>query len=122
MKSIKRLLLLVLLLSMVNVNAYASIEELGVFGGVSAGKNLPKTIEKYVKKSKSKAKSYPYKEVVFISGSPVELEGEITIKRDTSKVLKTESGNYKESIEVKLENKDGDKIKRKISYSVDYQV
>ncbi len=115
-------MLLVLVLSMVNVNAYASIEELGVFGGISAGKNLPKTIEKYVKKSKSKATSYPYKEVVFISGKPVELEGEIIIKRDTSKVLKTESGNYKESIEVKLENKDGDKIKRKISYSVDYQV
>ncbi len=122
MKSIKRLIAVVLVMSIFNINAYASIEELGVFGGVSAGKNLPKTIEKYVKKSKTKAVSYPYKEFVFISGKPVELEGEIIIKRDISKILKSESGNYKESMEVKLENKDGDKVKRKISYTVDYQV
>lgn len=111
---------MILVVALFTSNVYASVEELGSFGGVSAGKNLPKTINEN-KKAKKSQLILPYKEVVFVSGEPLVFEGEITIKRNTDKVLKTEEGSYKEAMTIVANNGENSSIKKDISYTVDYR-
>ncbi len=116
----KKTFIAVLMVVLMASNVHASVEELGSFGGLSAGKNLPKTINEN-KSSKKSQLVLPYKEVVFVAGDPMIFEGEITIKRNTEKVLKTEEGNYKEAISIVANNGESSSIKKDISYTVDYR-
>ncbi len=116
----KKTLIVMMMVALLSVNAYASVEELGPFGGVSSGKNLPKTINENTSK-KNKQEVYPYKEVVFLSGTPLVFEGEIVIRRNTDKVLETEEGNYKETMSINASNGSNNSISKSISYTIDYR-
>lgn len=119
----KKILATALSLMLVTTSVQASEGEMGHMGGVASGSNLPKTIEKYVEIPAKTTNTYVYKEVVFLSGKPVTFEGTIEIKRDTTKVLETQSGSYTEAYKVTATGPEaGERIERNISYTMDYRV
>lgn len=99
------LLILTLLISTMTIS-YGSEGEIGFFGGISEGDYLPKNIEKHVTITKAKSLTYAYKEVVFISGKPVEVSGKIIVTIADDKVLETQSGKYNEKYVVEASNDD----------------
>lgn len=123
MTFMKKIVLYMLCLSLISLTVHAGEGEMGHMGGVASGSNLPKTIEKYVNIPTSTTNSYVYKEVIFLSGSPVVFEGTIEVSIDTTGVLETESGSYTESYTVEAVGEtDGDTLERSISYTMDYRV
>ena len=109
-KYIKKLqiLLLVVCLSLSTMTiGYGSEGEIGFFGGISEGDYLPKNIEKHVIIAKDKNPEYAYKEIVFLSGAPVEVSGTITVTIDDDNILETESGKYNEKYVVDATSDDG---------------
>jgi len=63
--------------------AYAKIEDIGFFGGISQGTRLPKTTEVLLstqsRASSRNAPGLPYKEVVFLNGTSRVFEGTLTV-------------------------------------------
>lgn len=97
--------------------------DMGIFGGISEGQNLPKTIEKYVTSPIKAPTSFQYKEVVFISGVPTEVSGTIVVTKDESKILKTTTGNYVEKYVVKATNADKTVVlDRSVQFTTLYRV
>ncbi|MDR2940090.1 MAG: S-layer homology domain-containing protein, partial [Clostridiales bacterium] len=71
-------------------DAKAELGDMGFFGGITEGKRLPKTTEILLaesskKASKNAAQTMTYKEVLFLSGKPVEFEGQVSIKTSAKK-------------------------------------
>jgi len=65
---------------MMTAPAYAKIEDIGFWGGISQGTRLPKTTEVLINgQARQTATSLPYKEVVFITGTPALFEGTLTV-------------------------------------------
>jgi len=114
-------LIIVLLLLVTLEKTYAAEGEIGFFGGVSEGEYLPKTIEKYVDVKQNKAPTYVYKEVVFMSGIPIEVTGTITVTIGTMDLIKNPSGTYKEQYVISAENVEkGIVLKRNLQLSTAY--
>ncbi len=102
----RRLIGLLTLVVMVvgSMTVYAEEGEMGHMGGVSSGKNLPKTIEKYVTIPSSTTNTYVYKEVVFLSGEPVVFNGTIEVSKNTAATQTNASGSYSESYSISATN------------------
>ncbi len=93
-----------IIMMVLSVPIVAEEGEMGQMGGVSSGRNLPKTIEKYVTIPSSTTNTYIYKEVVFITGKPLVFEGTIEVSLDTSKIEDNPVGNYSETYEIEATN------------------
>lgn len=101
----------------------AAENEMGHMGGVSEGSNLPKTIEKYVDIPSSTTNTYQYKEVVFLSGEPIEFEGTIVVAVNDS-VLETETeGSYAETYTISATNAAEDaSLERTLDFTTYFRV
>lgn len=101
----------------------ASEGEIGFFGGISEGDYLPKTIEKYVDLTDNTTPVYAYKEMVFISGEPVEVTGTITVDVEDDDILTESSGIYKERFIVAAENEaKGVRLARSLTLETAYYI
>lgn len=117
------ILIITVILSFFSVDIYGQSDELGFFGGISEGTNLPKTIEKYVENNTTGAKELQYKEVVFISGEPIEFEGTIRITSDDDVVNKNPFGSYRERYDVTATNVERNaSLDRNIQFDTSYRV
>ena len=112
-------------ISMLTSNIYASVGDLGFFGGISEGKRLPKTTEQLInsknnKNSKNQV-TLPYKELIFLSGKPTEFAGNITFssKGDTDKEIGSYKMNYK--VQKGDTTAQGVDINRNIEYNVNFR-
>lgn len=111
-----------------SLNIYAAEGELGYFGGISEGINLPKSIEKYVPEDRDNEDiSLEYKEMIFITGEPIEVEGIMEIRQDDP-IEEDEAGTYTTRYIIEAENLQEDVVLRRnitleTSYrrDVDYQ-
>lgn len=122
-RKIQTLLLVLILLSSTATLSYGGEGELGFFGGISEGDYLPKNIEKHVEITKPKTPTYAYKEMIFLSGTPVEVSGTITVTIDDSKVLETESGKYSEKYIIDASNDDNSVVlSRSLQLETAYRV
>lgn len=101
----------------------ASEGDMGFFGGISEGDYLPKTIEKYVPVSASNSSEYDYKEVIFISGEPVEVTGTITVSIADEDILEESEGSYKESYVIRAANTEkGTTLTRNMQLNTSYYI
>lgn len=81
------------------VTANAQIGDMGYFGGISDGTALPKTIDETLKpEGTNTQRKMNYKEIIWLSGKPVEFVGEIEVS--TSGKIDEETGTYKETYNV----------------------
>lgn len=122
----KRLSIIVVIafvLNLYSISVFAGGGEMGYFGGISEGTNLPKTIEKYVEKVPVKTLQLQYKEIIYISEEPVEFEGIIKITIDDDVISKDDTGSYTEKYEVKAINTDKNAtLDRKIQFETSYRI
>ncbi len=105
-------------------SSYADSGEMGYFGGISEGSNLPKTIEKYVDNKKtSTTKQYQYKEFVFITGEPIEVEGILKITLKEPDMDKEPTGTYTEKYDIQASNIEKNvSIDRTIQFETSYRL
>jgi len=118
-------LMVLMLTTMLSVmsKAYGSEGEIGFFGGISEGDYLPKNIEKHVNISDNKTPVYAYKEMIFISGEPVEVTGTITVDVEDDDIMAASSGIYKERYIIKANNKANDvTLARSLSLNTAYWI
>lgn len=81
------------------VTASAQIGDMGYFGGISDGTALPKTIDETLEPAGTSTKrTMNYKEMIWLSGKPVEFVGEIEVT--TSGTTDKETGTYKETYNI----------------------
>ncbi len=100
---------------------YAAEGEMGFFGGVSEGSYLPKLIEKYVPISEEETNTYVYKEVVFITGEPIEVTGTIEVTLEHIDLEKNPSGTIEESYVIEASNEaEGVTLERDVELSTRY--
>jgi hypothetical protein len=100
---------------------YAFQGEMGYFGGTSTGYALPTTTALMQDKVKTLSTyTLPYKEVVYLSGEPVEVEG--TIRITPGKMDKTKgNGTFTESYRITAESADGQtRVTRNISFDTQF--
>lgn len=125
MKKSKLAIAFALSISILTSNIYGYVGDLGFFGGFSEGRKLPKTTEQLIQSKNNKNTknqvTMPYKEVIFLTGTPTEFNGNITIN---SKSEPTEDiGNYK--VNYKIQKGDttaeGVDINRNIEYNVNFR-
>ena len=105
----KRILTIILTLAVVMpTSIYASQGESGYFGGVSEGVKLPKSLNQQMGSSTVNEKEIlDYKEMIFVTGVPIEVAGTITIERDDSDVLTDINGTYTEKYTISASSYDG---------------
>lgn len=101
---------------------WAAEGEMGYFGGISPGTKLP-TITSLAQKKKASTVSkftLPYKENIYITGTPIEVEGTIEVR--PGKIDKTKGqGKYVENYIIKAQSADGkNKITRSMSFDTQY--
>lgn len=97
--------------------------EMGTFGGISEGTNLPYTMEKYVESKVKEQTEFAYREVVFISGVPIECKGTITVVKGDVDYAKNPSGTYTERYTVEAADATGTTvIDRTINLTTSYRV
>ncbi|TCK93345.1 S-layer family protein [Natranaerovirga hydrolytica] len=101
--------LLIILLFINNTLVFGAEGEAGFFGGISEGVNLPREIDQYM--NNQGTTTLDYKEIVFISGEPVEFEGTITINKGN--MGNNERGSYNESINIEAINPQTDEAMNK---------
>lgn len=99
-----KLVLIVFAISVTGITARADAGDIGYFGGISEGTNLPKTIEKHVPVKPSTSKTMRYKEIIYISGEPITFTGTIKVTKDDKDVSVKPSGIYTEKYEIKATN------------------
>ncbi|WP_113672624.1 S-layer homology domain-containing protein [Vallitalea guaymasensis] len=99
-----KILFLIFAFSITSICVYADMGDMGYFGGISEGTNLPKTIEKYVPVKLLKTRVMRYKEMVYISGEPIEFEGTIKVTKNDDVIDTKESGSYSEKYVISAKN------------------
>lgn len=124
MKKRKKLLLLIIIvLLLFNTTVFADNGDMGYFGGISEGVNLPYTMDKYVDNKIKRQTTFDYREVTFLSGKPIECKGEITVTRKDIDFEKSPSGSYTETFTVNASNIDEQaQINRTITFTTSYRV
>jgi N-acetylmuramoyl-L-alanine amidase len=126
MKKLVKVTAFALMVTMLNnVVAYGEVGDSSFFGGISEGRKLPKTTETLIASvGTSKTTSndaFVYKEMVFLDGEPIEVDGILTKKVSGSIVA--DFGTYKETHTIKP-NKNGNldsQIDRTIVFTVNYR-
>lgn len=128
MKKIKYFLILTFIFCAVSKNAvFAEIGDSGFFGGITEGKRLPKTTETLLlnaaNSKKNAANSLLYKEVIFMSGKPVEFEGTLSRKSSGAVTDKADIGTYTITYDIKPSTtiKQDVAINRTIVFNVNYR-
>lgn len=113
-----------LVLSMTTMTAAADDGgEIGYFGGVSDGRNLPYTIDAYVDSGIKPETQFDYREVVFLSGTPVVCRGTITVTKDDVDFAAEPVGTYTERYTVSASDADTETtINRNITFVTSYRV
>ncbi|PKM94835.1 MAG: hypothetical protein CVU84_07880 [Firmicutes bacterium HGW-Firmicutes-1] len=97
--------------------------EMGYSGGISEGTNLPYTMDKYVDSKIKKQTVFDYREIVFLSGVPIECKGTITIVKGEVDYIKEPSGTYKETYTIKASDTAGTaNISRTLNFTTSYRV
>jgi len=96
--------------------------EMGPFGGISEGRNLPKTIDSYVDSGLDQITDFEYKEVVFLSGAAVEFQGTISVLIDDSKIMDSPTGTYEERYTIDATSVAGDTMSREIVFLTSYRI
>lgn len=115
-------LLLSIMLLVSGIPVFADEGESSFFGGISEGTKLPRSIDNYVTTKPAKTITLQYKEVVFLTGKPIVLEGTIKIKKDTKKLAKDLTGNYKEKYQIKASNVNEDaKLTRTVELNTSFR-
>lgn len=105
------------------ITVKADAGDIGYFGGISEGTNLPKTIEKHVPVKPSTSKTLRYKEMVYISGEPLIFTGTIKVTKDDSDVQTKTSGSYTEKYEIDATNAEtSGKLDRTIQFTTSFRV
>ncbi|GKX28526.1 hypothetical protein SH1V18_10060 [Vallitalea longa] len=99
-----KIIFLIFAFSLTSLYVYADMGDMGYFGGISEGTNLPKTIEKYVPVKPQKSRTMRYKEVVYISGEPIEVEGTIKVTKNDSVIDTKDMGSYTENYYISATN------------------
>lgn len=97
--------------------------EMGYFGGISTGTKMPTLTSLLQTKKASTTTRYslPYKEVIYLSGTPEVVEGTITINTGKGVEKDKGSGKYNESYIIKAQNKeDTASITRSITFTTEY--
>lgn len=118
-----KLVLVMFVLSITGISARAENGDIGYFGGVSEGTNLPKSIEKYVPVKTTNTKTLRYKEIVYISGEPITLTGTIAITKKAPNIIANPSGSYTEKFVIKAENLQAQAtLDRTITFDTSYYV
>lgn len=104
------------------VPTFADLGDFGFYGGISEGRNLPKTTELLVKKDKNEDLESVYKEMIFLGGKPVTFEGMVTVSNSLkSSDSKKTSGEY--DMKYKVEDSAAtDKTKANIKRDIEYVV
>jgi len=110
---------------------FADLGDFCFFGGISAGRKLPKTTELILdKKGGNKKKDdleTTYKEVIFLSGVPATYEGKLTVKGDTD-IDMTDKTKLADTYDVTYTTSGTDstnqenRIDREIKYKVNYRI
>ena len=100
-----RILFVIFSIGLMSIGVNADMGDMGYFGGISEGTNLPKTIEKYVPVKAQKNRVMRYKEMVYISGEPIEVEGTLKVTKDDSVIDTKEMGSYTENYVISATNK-----------------
>ncbi len=117
----KKIIALLLSVVVMNVNVYARVGDMGFFGGISEGRRLPKTTEEllYIE---SKNDEFPYKEIIFLSGEPIEFTGLIKVGTESDSTS-DDAGSYSEAFKISNSSAtDPDaKISRDITFDVNYR-
>lgn len=108
MKRLKKLqsfiTIIMILTAMWNFPVIASEGDMGFFGGISEGDYLPRTSEESVPFPDSGTPSYVYKEVLFITGEPIEVTGTIQVDIDDDVLSKSSKGLYTEKYTINATN------------------
>lgn len=123
MKKLSKVLLsIILVFNILNTTVLASDGgELGFFGGISEGSNLPRTIDKYVDSGIKEDNEFEYYEVVFISGEPIELKGTIKVTKEELDIQTKPIGTYKEKYQISASNKEKEAtIDKTIEFTTSY--
>ena len=137
MKKIKYCFLLGIIMAFfTSLNVKAELGDFGFFGGISDGRDLPKTTELLLDDDKNEELESIYKEVNFLSGRPITLEGNITVDMDEPDEDET-MGSYEADYEYnavytpeQTDNEDeegaegedeGASLTRSITYEVKYR-
>jgi len=103
--------------------------DMGFFGGISEGRRLPKTIEMLVSGdarvsgNPNQAREFLYKEIIFLTGMPVEFTGMLEVTGANGVTPNTRSGNYTQTMRVYPSAASGEetRINRSIVYNVNYR-
>ncbi|MDF2821514.1 MAG: uncharacterized protein K0R15_1955 [Clostridiales bacterium] len=109
----RRMLVIILCIFMIcnTLAVYADEGEMGPFGGITEGTNLPTMMEyNFTTNSTSTTKAIPfneYKEIIFIGGTPVEVSGTMKLTKGDSKVRTSQNGTYTEKYLISAKSKDG---------------
>lgn len=110
---------------------FADLGDFCFFGGISAGRKLPKTTELILDKKDGKKKKddfeTPYKEIMFLSGVPTTYEGKLTVKGDMDIDINDKS-KLADSYDVTYTTSgtdltdEGNRVEREIKYKVNYRI
>jgi len=121
---LRSLILAILILGLNSTVLYADDGgDMGFFGGISEGSKLPYTMDKYVDSGVDEKTTFQYKEVVFISGEPVEFKGTITVEKDDEDIMDEQSGVYEETYEVEAFNDEySASLERTIEFNTSYRI
>ena len=103
--------------------------DMGFFGGISEGRRLPKTMETLlsgdarVGGNPNQTRSFQYKEIVFLTGRPVEFTGLLDVSGANGVVPNSPNGNYTQMLQVYPSAASGSdvSINRNIVFTVDYR-
>ncbi len=122
-KTILSMLMTVLVSMFMTMGVYAQIGDMGYFGGISEGTSLPKTMEEIVtssKKKKNTTRTMEYKEIIFLSGKPVEFVGSIEVEAGEAS---GDSGTYEETYTISPSKYSSDEVSidREIVFVVTYE-
>jgi hypothetical protein len=116
-----------LILVVGHVDTFAQVGDMGLFGGISEGRRLPKTTEEIIKAASGSAQSEPaslvYKEVIFLSGVPYAFEGMLDVSDSGGAAEGVSSGTYTRSFRVypTASTTEGASIARAVTFNVNYR-
>lgn len=103
--------------------AKAELGDFGFFGGISEGRDLPKTTELILDNKKKEELESVYKEPIFLGGEPVIFEGIIEVDKDDRDDTK-DAGTFDIGYSIKnstATNTEEANINRSITYEVNYR-
>ncbi|TCT13987.1 S-layer family protein [Natranaerovirga pectinivora] len=119
-KKVKLLVGILLLLMLNSVISFGAEGESGFFGGISEGTNLPRRIDELVPLPRQNTIDLVYKEVIFISGRPVEFEGTLRITRNKDIMNRNNASTYKERYVFQATDGQGNTLNRNIEFDTRY--